>query len=405
MEEMGHMRIRSVWLIWLLTAGSALYPLAVRGQDMPPADPVYPLPLYHDRPETGGFFAYGGFVMYRQTNPLNHQLIATEGFVDVSGNVTGKVGRFVGSGNPVLFADDAGGPGTYQPGFKVGGGWRFSDGSAIDVSWMNLLKAEYSAEATLARPFGRGGNHLENTFLFAPVFNFPSEFAGPNQKINTPSGLQPLFGIWNGASIMQIQFDQRATQVDATYRVPIYETECWRTYGLVGPRFFWIWERFKWRTVDLNQGTTGGVQNQTLPTDAAIYTNIVSNRMYGIHFGGGNEWYLGHGVALSVDVEGVLYMNIVKERAKFESGERDLGGQAKRAITDYTFVPSLTAGLNFWWYPIEGVEIKVGYDFIGFLNTIAAPNPVSFNFGGLDPAWEHEARWFDGFNASIAFIF
>src|SRR5438132_8669837 len=48
-------------------------PTVVRGQDYSPPDPVFPLPLYHERPETGGFYAAGEFLLMRQTIPLKEQ--------------------------------------------------------------------------------------------------------------------------------------------------------------------------------------------------------------------------------------------------------------------------------------------------------------------------------------------
>jgi hypothetical protein len=338
------------------------------------------------------------FVMFRQTNLLAHQPIAVTGFFDTDGSITGRVGRFVGNRQPVLFADDVGGPGSYQPGWKVGGGWRFMDGTALEVSWMNLLEANYGAAASLARPFFQGGPHLANTFLTAPVFNFPPEFAGPDHKVSTGNA-GATFGIWNAASVMSLQFLQRTVQVDATYRVPIFDTDCWRCYGLVGPRFFWIWEKFRWRTVDFpSSGDT------PLPSDVGLYTNIVSNRMYGAYIGGGNEWYLGHGFAVSLDAQASLYLDAVREIAKYETGQKD-GPANRRNKVDYNVVPELSANLQLWWYPMEGVQLRVGYDLMAFFNTIAAPQPVSFNYGGLDPAWENKSRLFDGINAGIAIIF
>src|SRR5260370_1447032 len=102
MEESGHMRTRTGWLAMLLTVGVAqsptmgraqvpgepgpandrswLLPYTARAQigsptldyDVPRADPVYPLPLYHDRPDTGGFFTSAETLFWRQTNPLHH---------------------------------------------------------------------------------------------------------------------------------------------------------------------------------------------------------------------------------------------------------------------------------------------------------------------------------------------
>ncbi len=399
------MRRRTLWLAWLLTAGMALAPAQVRSQEVPPADPVFPAPLYHSHPDSGGLFLATEFALFRQRNPLRNQTIAVRGFLDEDGSITGRAGTFVGSGNEALNAKDAGGPGTYQPGFIVTGGWRFVDGSAIEVNWMHLFSAQFSAVATLAAPGLQLGPAQADSFLFAPVFNFPNDFAGPiadaaGRPAKVNAGLPgATFGIWNAASIMSIQFTQRFDQIEATYRVPIFETEYWRCYGLVGPRFSWIWERFKWRTVDL---TLAGASS---PVDVAIYTNIVSNRMYGAHLGAGNEWYLGHGFAVSLDLEGALFLDVVRERAKYELGAKDTGAQGKRSRVDFAVVPEVQAGLNLWWYPIEGVQVRLGYDLMAFFNTVAGRQPVSFNFGGLDPPWERTTRWFDGVQVGIGLIF
>src|SRR5438552_1241266 len=129
------MRTRSFCLGLVLTAVMGLAPEAarcqdvqlpaptvVRGQDYSPPDPVFPLPLYHERPETGGFYAAGDFLLFRQTIPLKEQPIAVRGFVDTFGNVQATLnflnfavlgiqgptpvpGQFFGSGKLALDVD------------------------------------------------------------------------------------------------------------------------------------------------------------------------------------------------------------------------------------------------------------------------------------------------------------
>jgi hypothetical protein len=389
---------------------------------MAPDNP-WPLPLFHDRPETGGIYAAGEFMFMRQTNPLAHQVIARRGLFDFDGSITaalnGQVaepapnvppiiipgqihpGNFIGSGTPALFADDAGGPATYQPGFSITLGWRFADGVAVEINWIHLFEAKYSAAASIVPPTLNPGNNLEETFISSPVFNFPNAYAGPQFKlaIGNPNA---AFGIWNAASEMTIDFIQRFEQFDITGRIPVYQSDNCRCYGLIGPRLVWLWERFKWRTVSEDfLGNAAG-------DDSAIYSNIVSQRMYGVHGGGGTEWRLGDSpigtFSVSLDLQAALMADIVKERAKYERG--DHAAASKRSLTTYTVVPELQANPSLWWYPIEGIQMRVGYDLMGFFNTVAAPNPVSFNYGGLDPAWEQgHFRFFDGFNAGIGFIF
>ena len=398
------MRTRTLWLAGLLMAAMALTPTTVPAQsslnyEVPPADPVFPFPLYHSRPERGGFFLFGEFVLYRQTNPMGHSnVVAQRGLIDFDGSITGRPGTFVGSGQTALNTNQLDGPRTYQPGFQIGAGWRFGDGSSVEVSWLHLTKAQYFAVATLVPPGLQGGPGLVDTFLFSPVFNFPNDYAGPanDTGVGAPGA---TFGVWNAADVMTIEFDQRTEAAEIKFRKPIHDTETWRCYGLVGPRFFWIWERFKWRTVDLD------VTGNATPRDVAIYTNIVSNRMYGGFIGVGNECYLGHGFALSLDLQAALLLNVVKERARYEPGEKFAGPQVKRSVTDYTLVPEVQANLNLWWYPIEGVQVRVGYNVMAFFNTIAAKDPIDFNYGGLKPDWDRSNRLFDGLNIGIGFIF
>src|SRR5262249_18028742 len=157
-------------------------------------------------------------------------------------------------------------------------------GVSVDVSWWHLHQARYSATASLVPPGFRNGLDLADTFLTSPVFNFPIDFAGAARQLPTGLGNSlTTFGIWNAASLMTIDFVQRADQVELTGRIPVFENDCFRTYGLIGPRFVWFWERFHWRTVDVDAfGLAVG-------NDAADYSNVLSQRMYGGFLGCGNE--------------------------------------------------------------------------------------------------------------------
>jgi hypothetical protein len=404
---MGHMRGRILWLACVLTASIALAPAPARGQgaEFPQPDVQLPWPLGHDRMDKGGLFLHGEFVMFKQTNPVKEEPVAFTGFqLFTNLGQLALPGAFIGSHQLRLDTEDVAGPSTYQPGFRVGIGWRFENGAVLDLSYMNLQKAVYNHSASLVPPNGQVGPFQENTFLFSPVFNFPIEFAGPPNKVSSTFGqggdpLGAAFGIWNGAIEQSLEFDQRTSEVQLTLRVPIFETECWRCYGLVGPRFFWIWERFKWRTVSAD------ALGDSLPTDVGIYTNIVSNRMYGPHLGCGQEWYLGHGFACNVDLDGALYLDIVKERAKYELGLKDASPQSKRSITDYAIVPEARANLGIMWYPHEAIQIRAGYDAMAFFNSKASKQPIDFDWGSVAPPYSHIFRLFHGFNAGIAIIF
>src|SRR5262245_62844244 len=152
---------------------------------------------------------------------------------------------------------------------------------------MHLLKKQTAAVASLIGGGFNfdGGPGLADTFITSPVFNFPIQYAGPAQDlaVGNPGA---TFGIWNASDLQGISFVQRTEQFEFRCRKPVHETDWWRCYGLAGGRFFWIWESFQWRTVDAD------INGNASEFDAAVYTNVVSNRMYGPFVGVGNEWFI-----------------------------------------------------------------------------------------------------------------
>jgi hypothetical protein len=333
---------------------------------------------------------------------------------------------FAGSGQTALDVDNLRTRNPYQPGFELGVGWKFGDGSAVYLSWLYLTEVQHRAAATLAPPAGfnpPGVNvdpNLTQTFLFAPVYNFPPEFAGADFKVNVPTGAisavlrngaplpirlnpQTVFGIWNGASIMTIEFRQRFQQWEMGYREPVWETETYRLSGLVGPRFSWLWEKFKWTTTSIGQQPDGTIISG--PEFVGIYSNITSNRMYGLHAGCEQEWYLGRGFALTLKTEGALFVDSAKEYSKYERAAKHMGPENKLDKIEWAFVPELQASLGLMWYPTEFIQIYAGYDAFSFFNTRASPRPIDFNYGGLNPRWTHVDRFFDGWAAGLAFTF
>jgi hypothetical protein len=425
------MRTKTVWGAWWLAALAALAPGGANAQDLDyslPAGCNLPLPLYSTNPARGGLFLAGGYAMYRQDNPLKDQLVAVRGFTVSDPSVPNQAqtttinlgvpaGAFFGDRTEVLNVSQVSGPMTYQPGFTVEGGWRCADGSALTIGFTWLHTAQYRATATsINLPEQQFGADLANSFISSFVFNFPTGFNGPLNKITipTPSAVPPfevvpgaVVGIWNGANTMTLSFEQRFEQLEATYRIPFYETECYRVSGLIGPRFDWIWERFKWTTTDVGLTQTGSaiLAINDDPSSTAIYTNIVSNRMYGIHTGCTQEWYCGHGFAAQLDLQAALFLDVVKQQAKYETGVRKGVPQNRRNITTYTLVPELQATPYVMWYPWEGIQMRFGWDFFCFFNTISSPRPIDFNYSALVPSYERTFRFFDGLQASIAFVF
>jgi hypothetical protein len=127
--------------------------------------------------------------------------------------------------------------------------------------------------------------------------------------------------------------------------------------------------------------------------------------MYGVHAGFQSEYYLGHGFAVMMDLQGAMFLNITKTRVKYEFGVK-LAPENKRALTDISFVPELQGTLSLMWYPTEGIQMKLGYDVMAFFNTVSSEDPVTFDYSGLDPNFSrNKVRFFDGIQASIAFLF
>jgi hypothetical protein len=414
------MRLGTGWLAGCLAVAVTLLSGTAWAQnEVPPADPIYPFPLYHDRPETGGLYAATEFMFFRQTNPLKPEILAIRGVLDSDGSISaatnttitvdplsgnifaipgqGLPGTFIGSGKIALTAEQAAGPGTFVPGYRFTLGWRFEDGVAVDFTWMHLFNARYTGGATLAPFLAQSGQNLADTFLFAPVYNFPNNFAGPVNKLAVGNPLA-AYGIWDGASIMAIRFDQHYDEYNLNFRKPILETDCNRCYCLTGLRRAWLWERFKWTTIAENFDGSAG------PQDVAIYNNVLSQPMYGPYIGAGDECYLGHGASVSIDFKAAALVDFVREIDDYQLADRTY--EAKRSKRVFNFVPELEANISLWWYPIEGVQIRVGYNALAFFNTIASPDPVSFDFQGLDAPYEHKfLRLLDGFNGGIGFIF
>jgi hypothetical protein len=372
------------------------------GFAVPPVDFVGP--LSHPRYEEGGFFAGTEFIFWKQSRPILSQTVAVTGFLDTNGGILNNVNGFGGSGQEILNTNMVSGPGSFQPGMNIFVGYRFKNGWSVDVEWVHLAESRYVASAgATGNQFVLGPN-LENTFLFAPVVNFPIQFAGnpANVVVNGQPAFGSTFGIWNAASEMQIQFLQRFEQVQINSRIPVWETEKYRAYGTFGPRAIMLWEEFEWRTVDRDTA------NQAAADTTANYSNITSNRLYGAYLGSGHDWYLGStpigAFAIDLNINGALYLDFVKERAGYQLGDRSVGNN--RSVNTYSVVPGIDGKLAGVWYPWEAIQIRLGYSFMALFNTYASPRPIDFNFGTINPAYSGGInRLIHGLDIGIAFVF
>jgi hypothetical protein len=379
----------------------------VRGQmgDVPPPSTILPLPFGRPRLDQGGFYVASEFTYYLMTNPLKSQPLAFRGIQDMNDTIHAAIGlgptpgNFIGTKSEALDVNSVSGPNSYTPGFTLTLGYRWQDGFAAEVKWLHLFETKNSATAGLLPP-GQAGAALEETFLTSPVFNFPPAYAGPGNQTGQGSGTA-ILGIWDGSSLQTITFIQRFDQVEINFRIPIQESECWRTYGIVGPREQILYERFTWRVV--SQEGNGNVA----PNDTATYTNTTANDMYGVKAGVGNEWFLGDspagGFSLSVDLTASMMLDFVKGRPKYELGDRSTAtGHARNWLN---FVPEGDANINLWWYPYEGIIVRLGYDALAMFNTMGSSRPVDFNFGSITPEYSSTFRYFGGVNFGVGFIF
>jgi hypothetical protein len=294
------------------------------------------------------------------------------------------------------------GPSTFEPGLSIFAGWRFSNGVTLEAYWWHVADTRMSATASLVPLNFQVGANGADSFLFAPVFNFTHNYAGPPVDVagGTPGS---TFGIWNAASLMTIDFVQRFDQALINFRIPVDTGENYRTFGFLGGRSVIMWERFRWRTVDLD------VNGNAASDDQAIYSNVVSNRWYGFNIGYGGDWFcwdmpmLGS-IAITADIQGGVGIDFVKERARYELG--DFSTAASRNRNDYTFSPLVQGDLSIMWYPTQGVEFKLGWQALAIFNTVSAPRPIDFNMGAMTPGWERDTcRWMHGLHVGVSFVF
>ncbi len=357
-------------------------------------DTSVPTPLGGTRPD--GLFFGGDFALYTQNIPLGSTVVARRGFKDIEGTITGQPGLFVGSGKDALNTRQVTGPPSQDPGFRIFGGYRFFDGSSIEASWLHLATNRYTALATPIPKDLNVGSNLQESFLTSPVSNFPLDFSGPANDINGVAA----FGIWNGADLMTESYTQRTEIYELIYRLPaFYENENYRTAAFIGPRLVWLWENYNWKTFDFDaNGASADVWN-------AFYTNVVSNRMYGIKMGCSNDWYIGNGLAVSFEPFFTPMIDFVKEYAKYERGDRHMGPERKRARTDYTLVPNVGASLNVNWFPYEGIQVKAGYNLDVFINAKTSEHPIDFDYSAVTPAYDRTVRILRGLEFGLAFKF
>ncbi len=373
--------------------------------------PTTPLPTGPYQHDGSGIYTAFEFVLLKQDRSIGAQAVAQRGLVDSAGLLSGTAGAALGSFETALSTEKLGRT-SWSPGSRLTIGYRLENGWNFSASWLHLFDTKYSGGASTQGPnFQNPGQNLQNTFLFAPVFNFSPEFTGPVARTTDANGnivFGALNGIWNGASDMTILFSQRFDNWDLLGRFPVYESENARSYAIAGARFSWFWERFQWRSVALginvDQIVLGAAPSLVASPDwAARYVNTLSQRMYGPTIGTGHEVWLGNGFSLGVECTGAVLLDIAKQRAKYI--REDQATQAKRSWVDYHIVPNVNGQINLTWQPIDGVTLRVGYNAMSYFNTIYMKQPIGFNVGAIDPSYVTKPyRLLHGSNVGLGFV-
>jgi hypothetical protein len=352
-------------------------------------------------PGSAGFYTAAEFVFLTPSRAIGDQIVAIRGFYDSQGLITGTPGAFLGSGAVALNTSQLG-QASYAPGYRIYLGWKCEDGTSVYASFLQTLDTRRHAGATLVPPGPfRGPASLADTFISSPVYNFPTDYSGPvndiAQDATTPGN---AYGIWNGADEMTIDYWQRYTEAEIAVRTPIFQTEYSRAYAVAGARYAWFYDKFKWRTVDRD---VNGVAN---PQDTAVYENILSQRMYGPMVGCGHEVYAGNAFALSLDATAAALIGVIKEKQKYKLGDEVNPTENRNTREDFRVIPNINVAVNVWWYPLEGVQIRAGYQAMMYFNTRTMLEPIAFNFGALDPAYQSDSfRWVHGLNFGVGLFF
>jgi hypothetical protein len=418
--------------------------------------------MWGDRDE--GLYVASEFLIMRMNSPLRHQALAYRGFIDHFGQLDGDhnsqiitlldttngdaflnnffllpgaPGHFVGSHEVALDQNDIGGL-KFAPGVRMTIGYRFRDGVSVEFVWHQMENIKHSAIAGLTGPTFNGGRQFENSFLTAPFFNIPPDLAGPGADVISnvvpvpvPQGVSvisvpgvdvppaqagvfvtadeialleqlrglPLaaYGIFNAAETMYLNFTQSFISMELNFRLPVYQDEHFRTYAILGVRQIHITENFEFRTIDQD------IFGLERPEWSATYGNKIDQIMYGLQCGSGNEVYLGGGWALSVEGRVGAFGDTISEHTKIERGDLEYSVSHRRK--DTSVVPMFQAGGYLWWYPIEGVQLRAGYEFLGLFNVKRSPHQVDFNVGTLQPEFKDMFLRLDGFTVGASLIF
>jgi hypothetical protein len=454
-------------LLGLVVLALFALPTAARAQgggSLGPPMWEMPMPLMWGERNEGIYTAFEALIM-RINNPLHTQVVGIRGIFDEAGTIQGQgelvnvndgriattpyittlfgdrgvPGQFLGSGMGAMTTGDVGDD-KYEPGMRFTIGYRFRNGVAIEGNYWSLAATRHQSSAGIVPPrnFGGVGSQFYDSFISAPFFNFTPYFAGPsfdvisntylltrpaganpvnlvtagnqngaNQVITTDDVINdlirfrgfvvPAYGIANGAELMEQSLRQRFASAELNARVPFCTAEVTRTYGLIGVRYINFDERYRLRIVDMD------IEGSSLAENAMQYENKISNKYYGGQAGIGTESYIANGFAITF--EGKLGVLAENSRATVKVLREDLAVGLRKVDNQVNTTTMFQAGAYLWWYPMEGIQMRIGYEFLGILGSRRSPDPVDFDLGKLNPGYDKLFLRVDGVTGGLAFIF
>jgi len=407
---------RTSWLAKLLAVAFLMAPVPVKAQPLGQGtlNPFWQHPLPLNGSKSDGFFAAVEAIYWHVNNPLERQVLAQRGFWDVGGTIvpgTDDPGRFYGSGEVALTADMAGDD-SFEAGFRSTVGYRFTNGLEIEVCYWTLPVFNHTAQAGIIPQSQSAGVGFGDTFLSVPFYNFPIEFAGPDNDVlsqtivpgTSPTQFTPgpptiAFGIFNAAELFLIKFEQELWNLEFNVRMPIEQTDYTRSYMILGPRIMYLFENFEMRVVDLDIGGDGS------PLNTARYSTRTRNNLFGVQIGYGSELYLKGGLALSGEVRVGCFFDVFRGKVNLEREDGPNAPNVRNDHEDHGFSPFVQGGLFLWYYPTDGIVIRCGYEYTGVINVWRSPNPIDYNIGVLSPDFKQMYLQLDGASLGVAFIF
>jgi len=420
------------WSWWIAVVWPACLNAQILGQGT--LEPFAPSPLPLGPVRQDGIYVAGEGIFYRVNSSVKSQVVARRGLIDTAGNIFAEMtvdqngtdgapsddivlippqnrpGQILGSNEVALRTDQVRGD-DGRPGLRLTIGYRFPNDIAIEGVFWHLPEFRRSAWASILPPNFQQGDHFSRSFLYAPFFNVPIDFLGPVNDVqqilvihrinpDVPDEVQtgntvPAYGVFNGAELFQITYKQEFYNYELNVRFPNYPVDVFRTYTTIGVRYMRAFERFELVSEDTNIDGSGLVVGR--------YRNRWINNLFGPQASYGAEIYLGYGIAIGGELRGGLFYDDFNARTEVTVDGSALILRRKRA--DANLSPMLGTGLYLWWYPIENVAIRVGYEFLGIFNVMRSTEPVDFDLGRLNPTFRSTLLRFDGFSAGIAIRF